>query len=240
MSSTCRLLPKNAQDQATSEEAVLAEVKDWYNGYRFSEEAIYVYNPFSTLNYLDEKKPKSYWYATGTPSFLLHEINQRPHEAVSLSQMLATQNDLADISKFTRISLPALMFQTGYLTIQGYKVDLHAYQLDFPNKEVREAFFGSMLEELGEGTLNSLKVSLMAEKLRESLRALALDTFVEIINTHFARIPYYATQHAKEGFYQALFLVFLELSGIKAQGEVVTNKGRIDVLCELAGMSLHL
>ena len=48
---------------------------------------------------------------------------------------------------------------------------------------------------------------------------------------HFARIPY-----AKEGCYQALFLTFLELSGIKAQGEVVTSKGRIDVLCELAGM----
>ena len=227
---------RNVQGQPSTEEEVLAEIKDWYNGYRFSKVETYVYNPFSTLNYLDEKQPSSYWYATGTPSFLLEEIKQRPQEAVSLSQMIATQNDLSDISKVTRISLPALLFQTGYLTIQDYKVELHAYQLDFPNKEVRESFFGSMLEELGEGTLNSLKVSLMAEKLRESLRALALDTFVEIINTHFARIPYHAYQHAKEGFYQAFFLVCLELSGIQTQGEVVTNKGRIDVLCELAGM----
>ena len=148
--------------------------------------------------------------------------------------MLATQSRLSDISKVARISLPALMFQTGYLTIQDYKVDLDAYQLDFPNKEVRDAFFGSMLAELGE--VDSWVVHRLAKKLRESLSALALDTFVAIINTHLAKIPYQAYQHAKEGFYQALFLIFLELSGIQAQGEVVTNKGRIDLLCELAGM----
>ena len=65
------------------------------------------------------------------------------------------------------------------------------------------------------------------------------DTFVEMINTHFAKIPYHASQHAKEGFYQALFLIFLEFSGIRAQGEVVTNQGRIDVLCELEKVFLY-
>ena len=43
---------RNQQGQPSTEEEVLAEIKDWYNGYRFSEEEIYVYNPFSTLNYL--------------------------------------------------------------------------------------------------------------------------------------------------------------------------------------------
>ena len=65
--------------------------------------------------------------------------------------MLATQKDLSDISKITRITLPALLFQTGYLTIEDYDVKLKAYQLGFPNKEVREALFGAMLEELAEG-----------------------------------------------------------------------------------------
>ena len=219
--------------QPCNEEAVFAEIKAWYNGYRFSKAETYVYNPFSTLNYLDEKQPNSYWYATGTPSFLLREIKQRPQEAASLSQMLATQSKLSDISEVDTTPLPSLMFQTGYLTIRDYNLDLDAYQLDFPNKEVRDAFFASMLAALGE--LDSWVVHRLAKKLRESLSALALDAFVEIINTHFAKIPYHAYQHAKEGFYQAFFLICLELSGIKAQGEVVTNKGRIDVLCELAG-----
>ncbi|MEM7383297.1 MAG: AAA family ATPase, partial [Bacteroidota bacterium] len=225
---------RNAQGQSTSEEEVLAEIKAWYNGYRFSSEKIYVYNPFSTLNYFDEKKPKSYWYATGTPAFLLHEIKQRPQEAISLSQMLATQSRLSDISAVDTTPLPALMLQTGYLTIQDYNVALDAYQLDFPNKEVRDAFFGSMLAALGK--LDSWVVHRLAKKLQASLSALELDTFVSIINTHLAKIPYHAYQHAKEGFYQALFLICLELSGIHAQGEVVTSQGRIDILCQLAGM----
>ena len=150
--------------------------------------------------------------------------------------MLATQDDLADINEIDATPLPALLFQTGYLTIQDYNVALNAYQLDFPNKEVRSAFFGSMLAVLGK--INSLEVQRLAEKLQASLNTLALDTFVEIINTHFAKIPYPAYPHDKEGGYQALFLTFLELSGIQTQGEVVTSKGRIDVLCQLAELKV--
>ena len=226
---------RNRKGQAISEEEVLAEIKDWYNGYRFSEEEIYVYNPFSTLNYLDEKKANSYWFATGTPTFLVEELKKRPQEITALSQMLATQKDLSDISKITRITLPALLFQTGYLTIEDYDVKLKAYQLGFPNKEVREALFGAMLEELADGKVKLLEVSGMADKLLASLNDLELDTFIDIIKTHFARIDYHTYQHAKEGFYQAIFMICLELSGIHTQGEIATNKGRIDVLCQLAG-----
>ena len=227
---------KNQQGEPSTKEKVLEEIKDWYNGYRFSKSETYVYNPFSTLNYLDEKEANSYWFATATPTFLVEELKKRPQEVTSLSQMLATQKDLSDISKITRITLPALLFQTGYFTIQNYNVKLNAYQLDFPNKEVREALFGSILEELAEGELQSLEVSRMAKKLQESLSTLALETFVEIINDYFAKIPYTAYQHAKEGFYQAIFVICLELSGIHTQGEIATNKGRIDVLCQLADM----
>ena len=230
------LQKKNQQGKPSTKEEVLAEIKDWYNGYRFSEEEIYVYNPLSTLSYFRKKKAESYWFATATPTFLVEELKKRPQEITSLSQMLATQKDLSDISKITRITLPALLFQTGYLTIEDYDVKLNAYQLDFPNKEVREALFGAMLEELAEGEVKFLEVSSMADKLRESLNDLELDTFIDIIKTHFARIAYHTYQHAKEGLYQAIFMICLELSGIHTQGEVATNKGRIDVLCQLTDM----
>ena len=226
---------RNAQGQSTNEEEVLAEIKDWYNGYRFSKAERYVYNPFSTLKYLAEKDAESYWFATATPTFLVEELKKRPQEVTSLSQMLATQKDLSDISKITRITLPALLFQTGYLTIEDYDVKLKAYQLGFPNKEVREALFGAMLEELADGKVKLLEVSSMADKLLASLNDLEMDTFIDIIKTHFARIDYHTYQHAKEGFYQAIFMICLELSGIHTQGEIATNKGRIDVLCQLAG-----
>ena len=225
---------KNQQGKPSAEEEVLAEIKDWYNGYRFSEEEIYVYNPFSTLNYFRKKKADSYWFATGTPAFIVYELKKRYQEAVSVSQMLATQDDLADIHEVDAIPLPALLFQAGYLTIQDYQVDLDAYQLDFPNKEVRKGFFISMLTVLGK--LQSLKVTRMADKVQESLSTLDLDAFFLIIKTHFSKITYHTYQHDKEGPYQALFLTFLELSGIHTQSEIATNRGRIDVLCQLSNM----
>ena len=225
---------RNAQGQSTNEEEVLAEIKDWYNGYRFSKAERYVYNPFSTLHFFKIREAASYWFASATPSFLVEKLKKRPQEVTSLSQMLATQDDLGDIHEVDAIPLPALLFQAGYLTIQDYQVDLGAYQLDFPNKEVRKGFFISMLTVLGK--LPSLKVTRMADKLRASLSTLELDTFFSIIKTHFSKITYHTYQHDKEGPYQALFLTFLELSGIHTQSEIATNKGRMDVLCQLSNM----
>ena len=177
--------------------------------------------------------------STSTPKAILKAVKglQKQVKGLNLANTLFSLEHTgidAHINEIDATPLSALLFQTGYLTMQDYKVDLNAYQLDFPNKEVRNAFFSSMLAVLGK--LQSLKLSLMAEKLRASLNDLELDTFIEIINDHFARIPYSAYPHAKEGHYQALFLAFLELSGIQTQGEVATNKGRIDILCQLAGM----
>ena len=222
---------RNTQGQQITKDDVLAEIKQWYNGYRFSKADTYVYNPFSTLNFLDEREAQSYWYDSGTPSFLMHEIEKRPQAAMSLSPTFATESRLSAISKVEHIPLPTLMFQTGYLTIQAYDTEDKAYQLDFPNQEVREAFFDSLLEELAE--VDPLEVSRAAKQLRADLATYELEAFVNTINVHFAKIPYYVSTHAQEGFYQALFFFLLDRSGIRAQAEVVTNKGRIDVMCEL-------
>ena len=149
--------------------------------------------------------------STSTPKAILKAVKglQKQVKGLNLANTLFSLEHTgidAHINEIDATPLSALLFQTGYLTIQDYKVDLNAYQLDFPNKEVRNAFFSSMLAVLGK--LQSLKLSLMAEKLRASLNDLALDTFIDIINDHFARIPYSAYPHAKEGFYQALFLAF--------------------------------
>ena len=111
---------RNQQEEPSTEEEVLAEIKDWYNGYRFSKADTYVYNPFSTLNYLDEKEASSYWFATGTPSFLLEEIKKHPESIVPLSGSHAAKDDLTSPGSIEQIDIKALMFQSGYLTIESY------------------------------------------------------------------------------------------------------------------------
>ncbi|XWN35588.1 MAG: AAA family ATPase [Roseivirga sp.] len=226
---------RNAQGQQTSKEEVLTEIKAWYNGYRFSKGETYLYNPFSTLKYMETREPQGYWYATGTPSFLIEQVKKHPESAVPLAGSHAEESALMEISSLEEIDLTALMFQAGYLTIQAYhpgdEVEEGSYTLDFPNREVRQAFFSSLLKEFAK--VNPLAVSRGAKQLKAALAAYELSAFVSTMNVHFAKIPYHASSKAKEGFYQAVFFTYLELSGMRTQAEVVTNKGRIDVMCEL-------
>lgn len=212
----------------TTEDDILDEVRIWYNGYRFSKRNTCVYNPFSTLNFMDEKEAQSYWYSTGTPSFLIDEIKKHPQSVIPLSGTTALKSALSDISKVDHIKLSALMFQTGYLTIRGYNSEENSYQLDFPNREVKEAFFNSLIQEFTE--VDPLDVSRTAKEVKNDLDNLGLDCFISKMNVHFAKMPYHIFAQAREGFYQAIFFTFLEKSGIKTSSEISTNIGRIDLM----------
>ncbi len=214
-----------------SRKEILAELKKWYNGYCFSEECELVYNPFSTLLYFDKNRPDAYWFNTGTPSFLIDVVKKHPTSALQLSGTEALKSQLADISRLDEIDLTALMFQTGYLTIKKFYPEENAYRLDFPNREVRESFYNSLLLEFAK--VNPINVVRAAKHVQEALGGHDIEAFVKLMNHHFAKIPYQLFQKAREGFYHAVFLTFLEKSGIKTSSEVSTNIGRIDLVAEI-------
>src|SRR3990167_6603492 len=76
---------RNLLGKKTSEREILDEIRQWYNGYRFSERESSVYNPYSTLRFLAQGKTESYWYSTGTPSFLIDQVKKHPQAAIPLS-----------------------------------------------------------------------------------------------------------------------------------------------------------
>ena len=106
------------KENSSTTESILEEMRIWYNGYRFSREKTWVYNPFSTISYLKELK-------------------KHRHSMVSLDGTTAKQEQLMDISSFNGINLPALMDQMGYFTIKGYNPLSQNYSIGFPNEEVR-------------------------------------------------------------------------------------------------------
>ena len=224
-----------AQERGVDETAILTELKEWYNGYRFSKAPKYVYNPFSTLKYMRTREADSYWYTTGTPSFLIQEIQKRPTLTTSLAGISVSQTALMNIRSIEDIDLPTLMFQTGYLTIQDWEWDktlkTTIYKLNFPNEEVHQAFFQSLITDLGK--LIPQAISEHAAQLQKELISLDLPAAIKTLNIQFAKIPYHAFQQAKEGFYQAIMLLCLELSGLRTYGEVYTNLGRIDLVVQL-------
>ncbi len=220
-----------ADSQGVSSLHVFDQVRQWYNGYRFAKTGKAVYNPFSTLNFMETGEIESYWYSSGTPSFLINEIKKHPYSILPLSGAYAAKSTLSDISQFTNINVIALMYQTGYLTIVDYGVEEEAYRLDFPNKEVRQAFFSSLLLDMAH--IEPSEVTRSMNRVQQTLKGQDIKAFVEIMNNHFAKIAYQLYDGALEGFYHAVFLTFLERSGIQTQAEVPTNIGRIDLVADL-------
>ncbi len=221
---------KNKQKEGglTTEESILNEIRTWYNGYRFSSGETYVYNPFSTLNYLDEQEAKTYWYSTGTPSFLIDELKKHSESMVSLDGTVATQEELMDISSFERIDLEALMYQTGYFTIKGYNPISKRYQLGLPNEEVRSAFINSLVQNFA--PITNLRSS------RESVQRLEKhqpDLLFKQIELGLSSFAYQVFVDAKERTYQGMLLSMLYGMGFDPLSERATNTGRIDVVLEI-------
>lgn len=211
-----------------SEKAILDQVRTWYNGYRFSEGDVCVYNPFSTLKFMQNKKPKAYWYSSGTPSFLIEELKKHPESMVSLDGATATEEELMDISSLEKIDLTALMYQTGYLTIKRYNSISKRYQLGLPNEEVRSAFINSLVQNFS--PITNLRSSEEFVKALEEHQPSYLFKHIEVGLSSFA---YQVFLDAKERTYQAMLLSMLYGMGFDPISEKATNTGRIDVVLEI-------
>lgn len=216
--------------KSVTDKDVLNEIKEWYNGYRFTRKKTYVYNPFSTLKFMRTKEPMGYWYSSGTPSFLIDHLKKQPLSISTLSGTESSMSDLLDISSLEYIDVPALMFQTGYLTIKEYDDKDQSYKLDFPNREVKEAFYNSLIKEFTR--INPMEVKRTSEQVKQDLKNYELKSFIDQMNVHFSKISYQMFIGSNEGFFQAVFFTFLEKSGIHTTTEITTNIGRIDLVSE--------
>lgn len=134
-----------AQKESISFEEQRKQIKDWYNGYRFSSSAIAVYNPFSVMHALQDQRLGNFWFASGTPTFLVDELKKKQHEepevfnAIVQGEHIKISQDSLGVFDVGLTPIPALMFQTGYLTIVGYDKARDTYQLGYPNNEIRQS-----------------------------------------------------------------------------------------------------
>lgn len=177
---------------------------------------------------MQNKKPKAYWYSSGTPSFLIDELKKHPESMVSLDGATATEEELMDISSLEEIDLKALMYQTGYFTIKGYNPISKRYQLGLPNEEVRSAFINSLVQNFS--PITNLRSSKEAVKALEEHQPGYLFRHIEIGLSSFA---YQVFVDAKERTYQAMLLSMLYGMGFDPLSERTTNTGRIDVVLEV-------
>lgn len=113
-----------------------------YDGYHFSpENALDIYNPFSIISALKDSRISNYWFQTGTPSFLVQLIKKKQIALQKLDSIEVDMNSVKSIQFDYRSSLYPVLYQTGYLTIKGFRSDVDRLILGFPNREVEQGFY---------------------------------------------------------------------------------------------------
>jgi len=205
---------------------LLAKMKQWYNGYRFQANAEKVYNPVSCNLFFYEKEFKNFWFATGTPSFLVNLLKKEGIYDLYFPAINLSGFESFDLDRLKPI---AILFQTGYLTIQHEDED-GLIQLDYPNKEVRD----SMLEILIEtyvGVDAELSASLII-RMRNAFKANDLELVIRILQGVFKDLPYFVHEKYPEKFFHAAIHLLFSYLGIRIQSEVCVSDGRIDSLVE--------
>ena len=207
----------------------LQRLKRSYDGYHFSKNCPDLYNPFSLLTALHNEEINSYWYFTGTPTFLIERLKS---SGVLLSDFLNSKvlgKSLAD-SDISSTSTLALLYQTGYLTIKSYNRETEKYTLGVPNKEVEEGLFSQLATIFsgGEKDLTMLSIDKIADYAEEG----EAEKLMKSLQSFMASIPYTVTGKAKEILFENNIYIIFKLLGIKTSAEVTTSDGRIDILLE--------
>ena len=215
--------------QMTVTEA-LAQIQLWYNGFRFTKADVTLYNPFSLVYFFDVLDFRNYWFDSGTPTFLVNLIHEQKYKLEEVQQRKVGELAFSTY-ELENLAIVPLLYQTGYLTIKDYDPEQRLYTLGYPNREVEDAFLTYIL-----GSFSKVEPGLNEAylwQLIDALRADQLDEFFAVLNLFFAQIPY-TLQVKQEKYYQTIFYLIFTLIGLRTHAEVVTNRGRIDAVVEVA------
>ena len=211
------------------------QVREWYNGYNWDGDER-VYNPFDILLLFDSRKFRAWWFETGTPTFLVDTLLRRGVDTFALDGMVAPET-LLESFDIEEIAPAALMFQTGYLTIEesSYRAGRTRYRLGFPNREVRQSLNEVLLRKL----TGDLFAAEKQDRLLDRFYAHDLAGIEAEFRAIYAGIP--ADWHRKndiarfEGYYASVFYGCLAALGLDPRVEDASAAGRVDLALRCEG-----
>lgn len=206
---------------------IIGKLKENYDGYHFTWPSPDLYNPFSLLNAFADGKMNSYWFGSGTPTYLIEMLNKYgvAPQQIGGQKVFAAAFD-APTEQMTNIT--PLLYQSGYITIKGYDARLDLYTLDIPNKEVRLGLMESLLPHYVPPTEANRAATLTAY-LFDSIDRGNMDEALQLLQTFLSTIPQ-CDNTDYEGHYQSLLYVIFSLLGFYVDVEVRTPRGRVDVV----------
>ena len=218
-----------AERSKLTREECIEKLRRMYDGYHFDEDSPGMYNPFSVLNTFQTRKFGSYWFETGTPTYLVELLRRHYYDLEEMATSEVTSDVINSIDAESTNPIPVI-YQSGYLTIKGYDKEFQMYRLGFPNQEVEEGFIKYLapfyLDNREERSVFDIR-SFMSD-VREG----KVEQFLSRMKSLFASAPYDSVKGDKENHFQNMMWVVFKMMGFYSQTEYHTSDGRIDLLVE--------
>ncbi len=212
----------------TFDEAV-ARLKFHYDGYHFSGNGADMFNPYSLFNTFRVNKFGSYWFSTGTPTFLIELLKEKNIDMLQMEDIWTSSDRFDTPTKKITDPIPVL-YQSGYLTIKDYIDMTDTYKLGFPNEEVRKGFSNSLFRYYAPDGMDDRDAIYMAW-LKNFILSLEdnMEAFLPHLQTFYKKFPYTLVNN-NERHYQAVLYTILLILGCDVTPEVPTSDGRIDMV----------
>ena len=216
-------------------ETMLEKLRLQYDGYHFTENSEGVYNPFSLLKAFQQRKVANYWFESGTPTFLIRQLQHFNTDITSLDRLEVSSSAFDQPTENMEDALP-LLYQSGYLTIKDYEPDIEAYILSIPNQEVRVGYVRGLLPAYTGLNTNDVQMG-FAAKFWRALRNGNVDQAMHEMQAYLAGIPYVegfkqklAEAATAEGFYEYTMYLIFSMLNVYVQTQVKCAGGRTDMV----------
>ena len=223
-----------AKKYRTTPEGMLEMLKRRYDGYHFSGNLTDVYNPFSLLNAFAKKELRDYWFASGTPTYLVRLLNHTHEDLDELTGRYYEPREFVDYKADVERPLP-MIYQSGYLTIKDYNLRRGTFLLDFPNNEVKNGFVSLVASDYLKPATHS--VDSWIQDVVDALEDGEPDCLRELFTSFLSSIPY--TMRRKEDerereryFHYTFYLIFRLISVYTVYTEKAQSQGRVDCIVE--------
>lgn len=199
-----------------------------YDGYHFTHDVEGVYNPFCLLKCFMERDFGSYWFESGTPSFLVKALQNQP---LVLSTIVngreATENQFKNYDPDSNNMLPVI-YQSGYLTIKKFEKETRLYTLDFPNREIESGFLEVLLKKFVSVPYDDMGLEIA--NIKRALLQRDVDKVLSIIKAAIADLPTVVKKDMCENYYESVTHLIFRLTGFNVVSELQSVAGRSDVI----------
>ena len=213
-----------------SYDKTLEKLKENYDGYHFAWPSSDIFNPYSLLTCFSKRKVDSYWFGSGTPTYLLNMMRKYDFTPIDLGEQMDASKDDFDAATETMTTIMPLLYQSGYITIKNYDPETELYTLALPNKEVRIGLYRSMLPHYL--AAKSAMCNTTVAKMSALINKGNMDGALQLLKTFWETVPYCDNTDYEGHYQQTMYIIFALLTNFRILVEQHTFRGRTDITME--------